>query len=66
MNSQSFFALKHGNPLFSLVVVFMILLGRSNVQKVIYQEIFSLLWPISIVDQSLCKVLSLLGNTNDF
>lgn len=64
--ASPFFALKHGNPLFSLVVVFMILLGRSNVQKVIYQEIFSLLWPISIVDQSLCKVLSLLGITNDF
>lgn len=31
MNSQSFFALKHGNPLFSLVVVFMIdLLGGQG------------------------------------
>lgn len=43
----------------------MILLGRNNVQKVIYQKIFSLLGQISVYT-NVCKIMSLLGNTNDF
>lgn len=63
--ASPFLLKEYGNFLFSLVAVFMILLRRNKVQKVIYEKIFSLLWQISVYT-SVCKIMSLLGNTNDF